>query len=104
MNVDGEYSDYNVTINDSEAIVNVKSTLGGFSVTLCSDIVIADNNTENELIEFVRRFQGDNVLKLELYELILKNANSADFMCYLSATELDEDVRNVIVELITADK
>lgn len=104
VNVDGEYSDYNVTINDSEAIVNVKSTLGGFSVTLCSDIVIADNNTENELIEFVRRFQGDNVLKLELYELILKNANSADFMCYLSATELDEDVRNVIVELITADK
>lgn len=84
--------------------VAVIGALDSFSVTLCGDIEIADNNTENELIEFVRRFQGDNVLKLELYELILKNADVANFMCYLSATKINEDVKNIIVELITADK
>lgn len=102
--VEGSFSDYSVTINNDEVIVNITGTLGDFSVTLVGDVQITGNNTQYELAEFVKRFQGDNMLKQELYGFVSKNNDIADFLYNLSTTEIDEDVKNVIIELITADK
>lgn len=102
--VDGEFSDCSVETDGGMVVVRVSGVSGSFSVTLCGNTGIADNDTKHELVEFTKRFQGDNMLKLELYGLVSREADVTEFLYYLASTEMDEDIKNAVTEIIMADR
>lgn len=95
--------DYTVEINEREVIVTVKNAKEMFSITLNGEVKIADNDTKNDAFEFIKKFQGDNNFKKELYNLIAQNSDLSKILFFLTTREMDEDIKDVLVEIISAD-
>lgn len=101
--MDGISQNCGVEIKENEVIVNVTDIVDTFSIVLDGNVKTPENNTKNDAFEFIKRFQGDNNLKKELYNLIAEDAALSEVLFFLNTREIDEHIKAALIEIITAD-
>lgn len=109
----GECDDFTVTCNgkpieytyeytDRKNILKVSAN-GEIKILFNKETDTVENDDYEYLIEFIRRFQGSNDLKHRFYDMLSNNVKPLNFVMYMNEDSVDENIRDVIMEILTAE-
>ena len=104
-----ECNDMTVTENGEEKefvlsnnCILIENVVGTVNVKFNTEVRITENNKEYEAVEFLRRYQGDNIIKQELYEMLRDGKNAFEIIKYMNSIKIDSDVCDALTEILTA--
>ena len=102
-----------VLCGDTEAEYTVKSDLEGTEICInnvcetvkitLSDAEICENRTLEDIKDFLMGLNADNDLREIIYREAVNSKSREEFMYFLSITDMDKELREVLTELICAD-
>lgn len=86
---------------DNNRII-IENVTGDIKIRFNDVTNMPENNTVTEATEFLRRFQGDNSVKEELYAMICEGKTAFEILMYMDYVGIDADIRDVFAEILTA--
>lgn len=103
VTADNKPAEFTVTENDGKVSVSIANAKGTVSIKFSAS-GIASNNTENDAVEFLRRFQGENYpLKYTLYDIITDGKSLGEILIFLNQRNADENIIHALIEILSAE-
>jgi len=85
--------------NNCVLIENISGTV---KIRFNDEAEIITNDVTEEATEFLRRYQGDNSVKEELYAMLCEKKSAFEILMYMDYIGMEADIRDALMEILTA--
>lgn len=86
----------------SNNCISIENVTGTVNIKFNTESEIITNNVIEEATEFLRRFQGDNSVKEEIYAMLCEGKNAFEILTYMDYIGIEADIRDALTEILTA--
>lgn len=83
--------------------ITIKDVVGTVKVAFAEDVEIKENN-RNDVYDFLLHCQGDNEIKVSIYNLLKNGADITDILLFFENNDVDKNLKYAVIELLTAER
>lgn len=83
--------------------ITIKDVVGTVKVAFDEDVAIKENN-RNDVYDFLLHCQGDNEIKVSIYNLLKNGADITDILLFFENNDVDKNLKYAVIELLTAER
>lgn len=83
--------------------VTIKNVVGEVKIFFEEKVEIK-NNTNDDVYDFLLHSQGDNRMKVSIYNLIKNGADITDILLFFENNDVDNNFKMAVIELLTAER
>lgn len=83
--------------------VTIKNVVGEVKIFF-EEKVVVKNNSNDDVYDFLLHCQGDNKMKVSIYNLIKNGADITDILLFFENNDVDNNFKMAVIELLTAER
>lgn len=89
-------------VQDGNHII-IKNVVGTVKVEFAENVEIKEND-RNDVYDFLLHCQGDNEIKVSIYNLLKNGADITDILLFFENNDVDKNLKMAVLELLMADR